>query len=63
MVTKDSLEALLEAARAVERWYYGRDAMWVRLTATDRQHADEAVIALHDALAALDESGVIEDDY
>ncbi len=57
------IENLLEAARAVEHWYYERDAMWVELAPADRQPADEAVIALHNALVALGESGAVEDDY
>ena len=56
-----NMEELFEAARAVEHWYYERDGMWVELSEQERRQADEAVIALHDALAALGESGIVED--
>jgi hypothetical protein len=57
----DPMRALLEAAREVERWYYERDVLWVDSSAEERQEADAAVIALHDALVALGEPEVAGD--
>lgn len=55
------MRTLLDAALEVERWYYERDALWVKLSVDERQEADAAVIALHDALVTLGESQVVED--
>lgn len=39
---ESSMEDLLDAAREVERRYYERDALWVKLSAGERQEADAA---------------------
>lgn len=54
-------QALLEATRDVEHWYYERDAMWVTLRRDELEKADAAVLQLHNVLVDLGESGAIDD--
>lgn len=53
---KRATDELVAAAREVDRLFYEEDSMWVVVTKEERAQADDAVIALHDKLVALDAS-------